>query len=90
MSTPADHDAIDRELHQLQLARLDVDYQSRDGAVAIAASHAREAELWRALVQDRGTDPLLCRAAARAWTAAEELAKFWREHAEQETSGRPA
>lgn len=89
MST-ADHEAIERELHQLRLARLDVDYQSHDGAVALAASHAREAELWRGVVQERGTAPLLCSAASSAWKFAEDNARFWADIVEKETAGRPA
>lgn len=90
MST-VDHNAIEREVRQLQLARIGVDYLSHDGAVALAASHAREAELWREVVHDRSTAPLLCTAAMAAWTSAEGHARFWADTAaEKDTAGRPA
>lgn len=92
MSTTADHDAIERELHQLQMARLNVDWQSQAGAVALAESFSRERELWHAVVCDAASaPPLLRRAAIGAEYGAAESAKFWRQAAdEKHAAGRPA
>lgn len=87
-----DHDAIERELFQLLLGRVGVvDWGSREGAAAVAASFRRETELWGRVVDDRASAPLLLRAAAVAQSAATENADFWGAVAgEQEPVGHPA